>query len=158
VTSSAMASLATTSSSLLDKMDGFVRVAAKGVFGKHKGARIHMTLDGRHVSVIRGRNNELFCIDSICYHAGGNLYAGDIENLGEKQCIVCPWHKYKIDMKTGEGYYVDFNHKLVSKGKKQRTHEVKEMQDGSIMVRLNLSDPEKLPSDDYAYAAKLPGG
>lgn len=47
------------------------------------GSRLHATVlepDGksRFVSVIR-HGSELHCLDSTCYHAGGPLTAGDIE-------------------------------------------------------------------------------
>jgi hypothetical protein len=38
--------------------------------------------------------------------------------------VVCPWHSYKISLKTGECYYLDLNYKMKSKGKKQRTHKI----------------------------------
>ena len=36
--------------------------------------------------------------------AGGPLHLGDIETVGEANilCIVCPWHRWKIELKTGK--------------------------------------------------------
>lgn len=40
------------------------------------------------------RGEEVFCVDNLCYHNGGPLYMGDIEELkGGHVCIICPWHK-----------------------------------------------------------------
>ena len=38
------------------------------------------------------------------YLTGGPLHLGDIENLGEAKllCVVCPWHRWKIDLTTGK--------------------------------------------------------
>ena len=35
---------------------------------------------------------------------GGPLHLGDIETVGEANilCIVCPWHRWKIELKTGK--------------------------------------------------------
>jgi len=98
-------------------------------------------------------NKEIFALDSVCYHLGGPLEDGDIEDLGGRNCIVCPWHKYKIDLMTGEGMYTDIKGQIVSKGKRQRNHEVK-LINGFIYVKVDSLDQltkEKLPSDVYAY-------
>lgn len=47
----------------------------------------------------------LHAIDSVCFHAGGPLGIGEIEDLNGKSCIVCPWHHYKIDLTSGDKYY-----------------------------------------------------
>ena len=36
-------------------------------------------------------------IDDACPHAGANLSAGFLDN----GCVVCPWHFWKIDLRTG---------------------------------------------------------
>ncbi|XP_066913233.1 uncharacterized protein [Clytia hemisphaerica] len=43
-------------------------------------------------------------IDEKCPHLGGPLHMGDIENIGEASllCVVCPWHRWKIDLTTGK--------------------------------------------------------
>jgi nitrite reductase/ring-hydroxylating ferredoxin subunit len=66
---------------------------------------------------------------------GGPLVNGDIEEMGGKATIKCPWHAYHIAVETGEGLYkgVDMamspsgklqpsSPRLKSKGVKQRTH------------------------------------
>ena len=38
-----------------------------------------------------------YALDSNCYHMGGNLATGDIEELPSGVCVVvCPYHHYKV--------------------------------------------------------------
>jgi hypothetical protein len=32
---------------------------------------------------------------------GGPLLQGDIEDFAGHACLVCPWHRYKIELNTG---------------------------------------------------------
>lgn len=50
---------------------------------------------GRYVTLLR-HNGQLACIVSICFHAGGPLGVGDIEDVGGRPCLSCPWHYYKV--------------------------------------------------------------
>ena len=64
-------------------------------------------------------------MDAHCFHMGMPLVGGDIEDLGEHTCIVCPAHRYRIDMKTG--CQVEKNlegHACASKDQKQRVYNV----------------------------------
>lgn len=75
-------------------------------------------------------------MDSACYHHGGPLELGDIEDFEGNTVIKCPWHRYCITL-SGEGLYhsVEFINRgsnqmdrlisLKSKGKLQRTHETR---------------------------------
>ncbi|KAA8495753.1 Rieske domain-containing protein [Porphyridium purpureum] len=135
--------------------DGFVCVHDSITLPPRRGTRLHLKVNGRHVSVIRGRGGKLYCVDSVCYHAGGPLTAGNIEDVAGRECVVCPWHSYKLDLSTGEGLYTDLNYKIASKGKRQRTHDVQQRGDGRIYVRLNLTEPDSLPSDEYAYGKQF---
>ncbi|RLN31616.1 hypothetical protein BBJ28_00005554 [Nothophytophthora sp. Chile5] len=89
---------------------------------------------------IRG---QVYCMDQACYHHGGPLMNGDIEEMGGKVTVKCPWHAYHIAVETGEGLYkgVDMfmspagklqpsSPRLKSKGVKQRTHFVEVRNDG----------------------------
>ena len=135
--------------------DGFFKIAPN--FPTRRGARVHVKLQGRHVSILRGRKGNLYAIDSICYHAGGPLTAGAIEEVGQnRECLVCPWHSYKIDLQTGEGLYIDLSHRIASKGLRQRTHKVEERADG-IYVQLSET-PEKLPSGMLVLLSVQLGG
>ena len=66
--------------------------------------RLHLKLRNRYVSIIRYQDN-IFCLDSTCYHAGGPLGLGDIEDINGDPCIVCPWHFYKITLNRGGKLY-----------------------------------------------------
>ncbi|XP_044131931.1 Rieske domain-containing protein [Bufo gargarizans] len=107
--------------------------------------RIRTTVNDREV-VIFHHLGKYHALDLRCYHAGGPLHLGEIEDINGRACIVCPWHKYKIVLETGEGLYQGVNpqdpsrsKKWFSKGKKQRTHKVT-VKDGSIYVTLSDFD------------------
>lgn len=77
------------------------------------------------------------------------------QDFDGRPCIVCPWHKYKITLATGEGLYQSLNPKdpsakpkWCSKGVKQRIHTVT-VDNGNIYVTLS-SEPFKCDSDFYA--------
>jgi nitrite reductase/ring-hydroxylating ferredoxin subunit len=64
----------------------------------------------RFITVVDAGGGVLRAFDSICYHAGGPLGIGDIEEIGEGiKCIKCPWHAYLIDLETGtwHDYLID---------------------------------------------------
>uniref|UniRef100_A0ABI7WS20 Soluble Rieske-type ferredoxin domain-containing protein n=1 Tax=Felis catus TaxID=9685 RepID=A0ABI7WS20_FELCA len=87
--------------------------------------------------------------------SGGPLHLGEIEEFDGRPCIVCPWHKYKITLATGEGLYQSINPRdpsakpeWCSKGVKQRIHTVT-VDNGNIYVTLS-KEPFKCDSDFYA--------
>jgi len=117
--------------------------------------------EGRVLTVLRHKG-QLHVFDGACYHAGGPLGLGDIEDIdaaGESRaCIDCPWHHHKIDLQSGVKWYEalikDPSGRLVPGGWKasaapvQRIHEVVE-RDGGIFVRLRICG--SCPSDPYAH-------
>ena len=62
---------------------------------------LHCEVEGRFVSLIE-HGGQLYCIDSVCYHAGGPLAVGEIEEVDGRPCVRCPWHHYAITIDTGE--------------------------------------------------------
>lgn len=99
------------------------------------------------------------CLDERCYHHGAPLSEGDIEDVGGRCILVCPWHRYKIAVDSGECLYqgVDIVTGAVSvksKGVKQRPHVVDVRADGSIWV----TDSSLLPEGGGAAAAPAGGG
>lgn len=134
----------------------FVKVCELDELRRH-GDRVHVLLGDRHVSLINHRG-EVYCLDSLCYHAGGPLGIGDIEDVGGRACLSCPWHLYKVTLESGEKLYGstrldEATGKLVpdgvkSAGVRQRTHEVEKRADGWY-VRLRL-DGSHVESDKYA--------
>jgi nitrite reductase/ring-hydroxylating ferredoxin subunit len=152
------------------------------------GGRIHIEVNGRYVTIFRNKG-ELSCIDArtsekvyicflfyicsltivsvsavACYHAGGPLTKGelqDIEDLGNITVVLCPWHKFMVDIKTGIRAYQAIeviDGKPTPTGWKHgkhvhRAHEVVERTEGGtkyVYVLLN-DDPElECPSDSDA--------
>lgn len=123
-----------------------------------RGARQLVKVGSRNIAVYNARGN-FYAIDNACYHHGGPLLNGDIEDVGGHPCVVCPWHSYRISLSTGEGFYmgveVGANGKttqcLKSKGVKQRTHRV-DVRGDSIFVVVDTAGP-KIESDTYAEMA-----
>jgi nitrite reductase/ring-hydroxylating ferredoxin subunit len=121
-----------------------------------ESGRIQANIQGRPITVLRHKG-KLFCIDSMCYHGGGPLGLGDIEDIDGKACLNCSWHHYKITIDGGEKLYqsTEFDKetkKLVpagwkSVGQKQRVHLVEE-RDGGISVHLLLDG--NIESDKYS--------
>ncbi|XP_025848665.1 Rieske domain-containing protein [Vulpes vulpes] len=119
-----------------------------------KSERMTAVVHDREV-VIFYHKGEYHAMDIRCYHSGGPLHLGEIEDFDGRPCIVCPWHKYKITLATGEGLYQSINprdpsakSKWCSKGVKQRIHKVT-VDNGSIYVTLS-NEPFKCDSDFYA--------
>ncbi|XP_008278741.1 Rieske domain-containing protein-like [Stegastes partitus] len=102
------------------------------------------TLEDRDVLIIH-QQGVFYALDSYCYHAGGMLQNGDIEELNGRLCIICPKHKYKISLAEGESLYKATDPqetqpvpRWYSKGVKQRTHTVTEI-NGEVFVQLSKS-------------------
>lgn len=134
-------------------------------------ARFVVTVGGRSIAIIAYRGI-FYAIDNFCYHHGGPLLMGDIEDVGGHTCIICPWHHYPISLESGEGFYkaLDFSsprsgHHLdffstplrtsvgviKSKGCRQRIHVVEVLGDDVFLI-LN-TDPTPLDSDTYSNSA-----
>eukprot|EP01137_Pigoraptor_chileana_P002185 Opistho-2@40692 len=137
----------------------FVRVCGANEIPNRKAKTF--TVDGREIAVFN-TNFKYYALDQKCYHAGGPLAQGDIEDLGGgRSCVKCPWHSYRIVLETGEGLFekIDPYNKAsrpqtCSKGPRQRTHKVKVDAEG-IYVAIN-NNPPALPSDEYAVPKAAP--
>jgi nitrite reductase/ring-hydroxylating ferredoxin subunit len=46
-------------------------------------------------------DGEFYCIDNTCPHMEGPLGEGDLD--GDE--VMCPWHAWSFNVKTGEGLY-----------------------------------------------------
>ncbi|XP_075397408.1 Rieske domain-containing protein isoform X1 [Tenrec ecaudatus] len=119
-----------------------------------KRNRMTAVVHGREV-VIFYHQGQYHAMDIRCYHSGGPLHLGEIEDFNGQSCIVCPWHKFKITLATGEGLYQAKNPRdpsakptWCSKGIKQRTHTVT-VDNGNLYVTLS-KEPFKCDSDFYA--------
>uniref|UniRef100_A0A8B9NIV6 Rieske domain-containing protein n=1 Tax=Accipiter nisus TaxID=211598 RepID=A0A8B9NIV6_9AVES len=119
-----------------------------------KSQRVTAKVNGREV-VVFYHEGKFHAMDSRCYHEGGPLRLGEIEDINGQACIVCPWHKYKITLETGEGLYEGINPlepsptpQWQSKGVKQRIHKVT-IDNGNVYV----SPPDLSVSFDSDYFA-----
>jgi nitrite reductase/ring-hydroxylating ferredoxin subunit len=56
----------------------------------------YVEIDGFQLSVFLV-DGAVYVLDNTCPHAGGNLSSGDVED----GCIVCPWHQWAFELKTG---------------------------------------------------------
>ncbi len=54
-------------------------------------------MEGLRIAVFR-IGERYFALEATCPHEGGPLAEGTIEGLH----VVCPWHGYDYDLKTGE--------------------------------------------------------
>lgn len=108
---------------------------------------------------------------SIYLDHGGPLMNGDIEEMGGKITVKCPWHAYHIAIETGEGLYrgVDMafgsdgklqptSPRVKSKGVKQRTHFVKvHQQEIYVADSSQVEGTPAIESDVYALEqVKIP--
>jgi nitrite reductase/ring-hydroxylating ferredoxin subunit len=80
---------------------------------------------------------------------------GDIEDIGGRAALVCPWHGYRVTVASGEKLYEGLDDKFrpcgwKSVGTRQRVHTAARIDDG-IYVTLN-TDPTPVESDRYACA------
>lgn len=120
---------------------------------------------GRAVLVL-AHAGRVIALDARCYHHGAPLLEGDIEELGGRPCIVCPWHRYRIAIDAagvGECLYVGLTDvatgetAVKSKGLKQRPHAVRVVGDAVLVADSSAATPGlALPSDSYALMAAPP--
>lgn len=117
--------------------------------------RLRTTVNDREI-VIFHYLGKYHALDLRCYHSGGPLHLGEIEEIDGRACVVCPWHKFKIVLENGEGLYQGIdprdpkkNKKWFSKGVKQRTHKVT-VKNGGVYVTLSDTSTMTCDSDFYA--------
>ncbi|CAH2297049.1 Rieske domain-containing [Pelobates cultripes] len=135
--------------------ESMVLVGSEEDFKKSK--RIKATVNDREV-VIFYHEGKYHALDLRCYHSGGPLHLGEIEDCNGQTCIICPWHKYTIALGTGEGLYQGKDpenptaKKWYSKGVKQRVHKVT-IRNGGVYV--TLSDTSIRYDSDYYASEKF---
>lgn len=86
-------------------------------------------VDGRKIAVCRTKSG-IHALDNTCPHRGGPLGEGDL--IGEE--LVCPWHLWSFDVKTG--------HCPGSNDVGVAAHDVK-IEGNRVLVR--LAPPRPLP-------------
>ena len=63
-----------------------------------EGGRLIVSLPKGKEIVLFKIKGEVFALDNACPHMGGPLGEGEIED----GIVVCPWHGWQFDIKTGE--------------------------------------------------------
>ena len=100
------------------------------------------------ILLIQSRDGTYSALDAHCHHMGASLVEADIEDLPTGNCLVCPWHKKKIDIRTGYVVDTDLSGELcLSHSQQQRTYDVHH-DDEHIFVSIPAFSKE-LPSDRW---------
>ncbi|NXY11737.1 RFESD protein, partial [Pteruthius melanotis] len=128
-----------------------------------KSQRITAKVDGREI-VVFYHEGKFHALDSRCYR---KIFACVISDIDGQACIVCPWHKFKITLETGEGLYEGINPlepsptpKWQSKGVKQRIHKIT-IDNGNVYVSppdLSVSFDSDYYADKYKNGGELAMG
>lgn len=82
-------------------------------------------VDDRFIVIVK-LADEYFCLDDVCTHDGGPLGEAEMED----ECLVCPRHGAKFDVRTGEARTMPATEPTVQ-------HEIRVEDNGEIYVRLN---------------------
>jgi nitrite reductase (NADH) small subunit len=102
-------------------MPSFVKVAMKSDLPAEGEAK-EFTL-GDKVICVANVNGVISAMDNVCLHRGGPLGQGTIE--GDK--LVCPWHGWQYDPKTGAAAH--------NPAAKVAVYPIK-MENGDVMIEL----------------------
>ncbi len=73
----------------------FVRLAS--LYAVPAGSAIQVELDGKAFALCNV-DGEIYCVDGLCPHAGGPLGEGTLHG----SILVCPWHSWEFDCRTGQ--------------------------------------------------------
>jgi nitrite reductase/ring-hydroxylating ferredoxin subunit len=92
---------------------------------------------------------EVIAMDRLCYHAGGDLAEGDIEDLASRAVLRCPVHGFAFDLESGEQLLQERSGRVVGAGVecRQRIHQTR-VQEEHVWVCLNKSS-EEYASDQW---------
>ncbi|MBI2106287.1 Rieske 2Fe-2S domain-containing protein [Candidatus Woesearchaeota archaeon] len=88
----------------------FIKVASKSEIRNGYGKVID--INGKSIALMNN-NEKFFAVENTCKHMGGPLGEGNCED-GK---VICPWHGWSYDLKTGKN---TFNEEI-----KLETYEVK---------------------------------
>ena len=77
---------------------GFVKVASQS--DVEPGTNRVVEVGGREYAIFNV-GGEIYCLDNECPHAGGPLGEGTVD----QGAVMCPWHCWYFDLKTGDGLY-----------------------------------------------------
>eukprot|EP00759_Apiculatamorpha_spiralis_P029582 PhF_6_TR31736/c0_g1_i2/m.46712 len=74
--------------------------------------RVHVVTvnSRRYVTILYiPRDGSVRCVDSACYHAGGPLGLGRVEEVDGDPCLLCPSHGYCISLVSGTRIHRDMD-------------------------------------------------
>lgn len=134
-----------------------VRLARQQELGL--GQKLEKESHGRKLLLVRHpKSGTVSVMDAHCFHMGTPLVGGDIEDLDGHACVVCPAHRYRIDIATGHKVDTDLCGKTCSsEDQKQRLYSV-HCDEEFIWVDLptdqNHNNLAPLPSDYYNQVAQ----
>jgi len=77
-------------------MGRFVRVATTDEIPPGRGKVVEV--EGREVAIFNAGGGRFFASGTVCPHEGGPLGEG----LVEGDTVICPWHGYDFDLRTGD--------------------------------------------------------
>eukprot|EP00759_Apiculatamorpha_spiralis_P029581 PhF_6_TR31736/c0_g1_i1/m.46711 len=123
--------------------------------------RVHVVTvnSRRYVTILYiPRDGSVRCVDSACYHAGGPLGLGRVEEVDGDPCIMCPNHGHCVSLLTGSRLIpmIDIEDGcIIQKGMKrtypyQRVHETSVQANGTIYVKMVDLAAERMSSDKFA--------
>ncbi|XP_071115870.1 uncharacterized protein [Haliotis cracherodii] len=64
--------------------------------------RVHAKLGSSKDLALFCEEGKLYAMGAWCSHMGGPLFQGQIEDYNGKCHVMCPWHAYMFDLKTGK--------------------------------------------------------
>ena len=126
-------------------------------------ARFHYkSASGRYITVLTDPiTSTVVAIDALCYHMGGPLTVGDIEEVDGEACLKCPWHFIPIRLSDGARMYQSVSfagpmNKMVkdpewkAQARLQKVFDV-EIRAGDVYVNVEGSEDEVWKSDNYSH-------
>lgn len=124
-----------------------------------EGGRLEKEVEGRKLLVVH-RTGQFHVVDALCFHMGGPLGSGDIEDgpTGDS-CVKCPWHGRLISLTTGAWVETRLDGHVCESHGKQRVYRTA-VKDGWLWVELPNANAEGISyeSDKHAAAAAAAGG
>ncbi len=52
--------------------------------------------------VVLRRGDRVDVLSDVCSHLSGPLHEGELQDIGEDPCVVCPWHQSTFSLRTGK--------------------------------------------------------
>ncbi|XP_063437765.1 Rieske domain-containing protein-like [Mytilus trossulus] len=68
---------------------------------KKKCHHVHAKSGKKYDVALFCDEGKFYAISAWCSHMGGPLYHGQIEDYNGRCHVMCPWHSYMFDLKTG---------------------------------------------------------